>query len=80
MTPDPVELTIVQTEQTARVCLAYDKDSVIKYKDNSLINLGIQQSLPLLRDRYGHRLYIINGHSIERTAQLAKVILDLDLL
>lgn len=77
--PEPVELTLVRTERAVRLCLAYNEQSVAAYKDNTLIRMGIDQAIPLLRDYYGRKYYVVERQSVERTGRLAKVVLDLSL-
>ena len=77
--PEPAELTVVRTEHSVRVCLAYSADSVTRYEDNTLIKLGIEQSLAVLRDHYGRRYYIVQRQSVEHTPNFVKVVLDLNL-
>ncbi|MFH1737722.1 MAG: hypothetical protein ABIH23_01855 [bacterium] len=79
MLPQPAELIVVRTERSIRVCLAYTEDSAAKYEDNTLIKLGIEQSLPVLREYYGRRYYIVRQQSVEHTPNLVKVVLDLSL-
>jgi len=76
---EPDELIVVQTEGGARVCLAFGAESLRLVSDNQLIYLGIEHSLPVLRKSLGRRRYIVQEQRIERSAELVKVILDLDL-
>ena len=80
MFPDPLEMIVVRTERSIRVCLAYDGNSVAEYANNILIDLGIQKSIHLLRQYYGQQNYLVQRESVERTSPLTKVILDLKLL
>ena len=75
---EPKELLIVQSDWTVRMCLALEEDTPAIYSDINLIYLGIEKSLPVLRQSFGHRHYIIEGQTIERMPGMTKVILDLD--
>ncbi len=75
---EPKELVIVQTDWTVRICLALEEEARGTYDDNDLIYLGIEKSLSVLRQSFGHRHYIIQGETIERIPGMTKVILDLD--
>ena len=72
-----MELTLVRTSRTVRICVAYERSSVVVYNDKSLIRLGINNAMPLLRQYYGRRPYIVEHHSVEWGSPLVKVVLDL---